>query len=143
VTAPAGQSPCRDCETGDCPCGATCEGCDFTGDCSSCRGTGFVEGAPPRPTGWARPSRRSPRRPWSVKPPMNPCAGCDRAHRSDNPYYGLTPEQVLSKVVNSPGVRDRPRCVICCVPFGGTKSRWYQVARSRDCVTVGTFCKIA
>jgi hypothetical protein len=144
VTAVAAPShPCRDCETGACPCGAACEGCDFTGDCSSCRGTGFVESPTPKPNGWSKKTRDTTGRRWGTKRPMEPCVGCDRAHKCDTNYYRMTPDEVLTKVMNSPGVRDRPRCTICCVPFGSTKSHWYQVAVSRGCATVGTFHKIA
>lgn len=141
MTAPAGHSPCRDCETGACPCGATCEGCDFTGNCSTCRGTGFVEGSGEprglRPGGWNAGLR------YGEKLPMEPCEGCTRAHRCDSAYYRMSPQQVLNLVTASPSLRDRPRCTVCHVPFGSMKSRWFQAAVARGCATVGTFRKIA
>lgn len=142
MSAPAGQSPCRDCETGACPCGSTCEGCDFTGDCSSCQGTGFVEGPPPAPSGWGLRNRGSTGHRWGLRPPMPPCTGCGREHRCDTPYYGVSPDEVLRRVNDAPGLRDRPRCTVCCVPFGNTTSRWYQLAQSRGCASPGSFGKI-
>jgi hypothetical protein len=141
VTAPAGQSPCSDCETGACPCGATCEGCDFTGDCSSCRGTGVVEGLP-RSLNPHRTRGTTGKR-WGKKSPMDPCIGCGREHRCDKGYYRMTPDQVLRKVMNTPRIRHWPRCAICCVPFNNTTSRWYLTACSRGRVTEGTFRKVA
>lgn len=141
VAAPS--SPCRDCETGACPCGSACSGCNYTGQCSSCHGRGVVEGPPPRRSGWAVKNKGTTGHRWGTRPPMPECKGCGRAHRCDTPYYGLTPAEVLHRVIEAPGLRDRPRCTVCCVPFGSTKSRWYQIARSRGCASIGTFHKIA
>jgi hypothetical protein len=132
--------PCPDCETGACPCGATCEGCDFTGDCPSCRGSGFVEGPAPKLNPWCTRGNTGMR--YGKKRPMDPCVGCDRKHRCDKDYYRMTPDEVLRKVIDTPRVRRWPRCAVCCVPFNSTTSRWYQVAHSRGCVTPGTFRKV-
>jgi len=133
--------PCPDCETGACPCGVTCSGCDFTGRCSTCGGSGAAEGAAPPRVNWSLPNKGSTGHRWGKKPPMPECEGCGRTHRYDTPYYRLSPEEVLRHVSKAPVLRNRPRCTICCVPFGSTKSRWYQVARARCCITPGTFGK--
>lgn len=131
MTAAAQTRACADCETGDCPCGVTCEGCDYTGKCQTCRGTTVVSGAPIQRV----PLGRRPSFPIvherGTRGPSAPCGGCDRQRRSDSPYYGKTAEQTHEMANEDVSNREKPRCVTCGRPFLGKASRWYRIALHR------------
>jgi hypothetical protein len=118
--------PCEDCETGACPCGVTCEGCDYTGLCQSCFGTCQVGGSVRDPVKLGRPaagqkSRRS----------TPPCLGCDRRKRYDSPYFGLSVDEVHAQLNADIKNREHVRCALCGRAFTSFGSEALTVAMMR------------
>lgn len=132
--------PCEDCETGACPCGAACEGCQFTSICQTCRGSGIAPGPAPVRHLPTVPTRhqldRAERAGYGTVRKMPPCPGCTREHDSQSPFYRLDPDEVHRRVSDNRNLRERPRCKDCGVPFGSTRSRWYLIALTRGAVEI-------
>lgn len=123
---PVGRHPCQDCETGACPCGARCSGCEYTGDCQSCRGTSFVEGPPPSPVA---PTMRGTVRALPT-----------RRRTINYPATRKTASSPLDfRPIRIPDMPPDPREVRCS-PYTGTLRRRTQNGRSGNWTRVREYC---